>query len=207
MDTLSYSTTPIACSADEAARDMRLLAGLGSGQPEAQGAFVRRFQRRVYGLARTILGDGSRAEEIAQEALSRACLHPNSYDPGRGSVLAWVLGMTRHLALETLRRHQARPVCPSSVMRSVSFLDQLDAGVVPPEGVSVDEHTTAVRSALWQLPIEQRRALMLAALYGYTARQISEVEAVPLATAKARIRSGLIMMQTFLGQGGHTGRN
>jgi RNA polymerase sigma-70 factor (ECF subfamily) len=108
MDTLSHPATCVDCgAADEAAWDMGLLAGLGRGEPEAQGVFVRRFQRRVNGLARTMLGDGSRAEDIAQEALSRACLHPNSYDPDHGSLLAWVLGMTRYLALETLMRNQA----------------------------------------------------------------------------------------------------
>jgi RNA polymerase sigma-70 factor (ECF subfamily) len=168
---------------------------------------VRRFQCRVYGLVRIILGEGSLAEEVAQEALSRACLHASRYDPGRGSLLAWVLGMTRQLALETLRRHQARPVSRSSVVRSVIFLDRVEAGVVPQEGVSVDEHTTAMRSALSQLPVEQRRALMLAVLYGYTARQISQVEAIPLEAARARIRSGLINLQPLLAQSGPQRRN
>jgi RNA polymerase sigma-70 factor (ECF subfamily) len=146
-----------------------------------------------------MVGDGSPAEEIAQEALSRACRHPNSYDPGRGSLLAWVLGMTRHLALETLRRHPARPVCRSSAMRSVIVLDQLDAGV--------DKHTTEIRASLSQLSVEERRALMLAVLGGYTARQISEIEATPLEAAKARLRSGLINLQPLLAHAGPQRRN
>jgi RNA polymerase sigma-70 factor (ECF subfamily) len=41
------------------------------------------------------------------------------------------------------------------------------------------------------LPPEQSRALVLAAVYGYTAAEISSAEAVPLGTAKTRVRRGL----------------
>jgi RNA polymerase sigma-70 factor (ECF subfamily) len=55
-----------------------------------------------------------------------------------------------------------------------------------------------VRFALSQLPVEQRRALILAAFHGYTAREIGETEAIPLGTAKTRIRSGLTKMRALL---------
>jgi hypothetical protein len=44
---------------------------------------------------------------------------------------------------------------------------------------------------LASLPPEQSRALVLAAVYGYTAVEISQVESVPLGTAKTRVRRGL----------------
>jgi RNA polymerase sigma-70 factor (ECF subfamily) len=52
--------------------DEALLAGLAAGDREAAATFVRRFQRRVYGLALTVVGDPGTAEEVAQEAFVRA---------------------------------------------------------------------------------------------------------------------------------------
>ena len=66
--------------------DDALVAGLATGDPDAASAFVRRFERRVYGLARTIVGDDRAAEDIAQEAFLKAWRHAATYDPRRGSV-------------------------------------------------------------------------------------------------------------------------
>ena len=44
------------------------------------------------------------------------------------------------------------------------------------------------------MPEEQRRALLLAALFGYTAREISAIEEIPLGTAKTRIRTAMLRL-------------
>ena len=69
--------------------DDALVAGLAAGDQDAASAFVRRFQRRVFGLARTIVTDDRAAEDIAQEAFVRAWKHAAAYDPRRG---AWSAG-------------------------------------------------------------------------------------------------------------------
>src|SRR4051794_36732891 len=74
--------------------DEPLLAGLGAGDRRAAAAFVRRFERRVYGLALTVVGDPALAEDIAQEALTRAWRHAQAYDPRRGAVATWLLTIT-----------------------------------------------------------------------------------------------------------------
>ncbi len=96
-------------SSDESPTDEALLAGLGRGDSGMGTIFVRRHQRRVYGLARSIVGDPTQAEEVAQEALIRAWRHAGSYDPRRGSVPTWVLTITRNLAVATLRRNGDPP--------------------------------------------------------------------------------------------------
>jgi RNA polymerase sigma factor (sigma-70 family) len=166
--------------------DEALLAGLTFGDPETGRAFVQRFQGRVFGLAQAILRDPILAEDIAQEAFVRAWRHGSSYDPRRGTVAAWLLRITRNLAIDALRLRRAEVMDPDVL-----------AAVAPPDVESVEEAAmisataATVRRALRSLPEEQARALMLAAFYGRTAEEISRAEDIPLGTAKTRIRLGL----------------
>jgi RNA polymerase sigma-70 factor (ECF subfamily) len=185
---------PPRSSALDALSDEALLAGLASGDASAGRAFVGRYQAKVYGVAIGLLKDRSAAEDIAQEAFVRAWRHAAAYDARRGSVTAWLLRITRNLAIDALR------------LRHPDFLDPgLLAGLdVPAEGSSVEdavvlsEASARVRVALQQIPLEQRRALMLAAFYGHTAEEISASEQIPLGTAKTRIRMGLGKVRTML---------
>ena len=83
--------------------DDALVAGLAAGDSDAASAFVRRFQRRVFGLARTIVPDNRAAEDVAQEAFLRAWRHAAAYDPDAGSVVGWLLTITRNLAIDAVR--------------------------------------------------------------------------------------------------------
>jgi RNA polymerase sigma-70 factor (ECF subfamily) len=69
-----------------AASDEALIAGLAAGDRGAATAFVRRFQSRVFGLAVTMVGDAAVAEEISQEAFTRAWRHAGAYDARKGRV-------------------------------------------------------------------------------------------------------------------------
>jgi RNA polymerase sigma factor (sigma-70 family) len=171
--------------------DESLLAGLASGDPEAAAAFVRRFQARVFGLARTIVGDAAAAEEIAQEALLRAWRHAGAYDHRRGRVETWLLSITRNLAIDHLRLRRGEPIDPDSLAaREAMFMRA-------PEDPAGEAHADIgeLREALASLPAEQRRALLMATLWGYTASEISEMEGAPLGTTKSRIRSAMLKLR------------
>jgi RNA polymerase sigma-70 factor (ECF subfamily) len=96
--------------------DDALVAGLATGDQEAATAFVRRFQRRVFGLARTIVPDDRAAEDIAQEAFVRAWKHASAYDPRRGSVVGWLLTITRNLAIDAVRVRRPLTLDPDALL-------------------------------------------------------------------------------------------
>lgn len=173
--------------------DEALLAGLAAGDAHAATAFVRRFQARVFGLAYTMVGDRGAAEEIAQETFLRAWRHGDAYDSRRGQVATWLLAIARNLAIDRLRVKRPEPVEPDRLLALV------EAGWS--RGGESGEPTRergAVHDAVGGLPEEQRRALLLAALFGFSAREIGEMEGTPLGTTKTRIRSAMLKLRAEL---------
>ena len=178
----------------DARSDEALLGGTAVGDEGAGVAFVRRYQRRVFGLALSIVNDPSVAEEIAQEALVRTWRHAPVYDSRRASVTTWVLTITRNLAIDALRMRRAVPMDPDDIANL-----SLASGDPDPAEVAQRSDTSArVRAVLARIPTEQRRAVMMSAFYGLTAEEISRQEGIPLGTAKTRIRSGLQKVRAAL---------
>jgi RNA polymerase sigma factor (sigma-70 family) len=171
--------------------DEALLAGLAAGDRDASAAFVRRFQRRAYGLARTIVGDPGTAEDVAQEAFVRAWRYAASYDTRRGTVVTWLLTIVRNVAVDRLRLRQPEPLDPDLLASKLQLHEARATGD--------EQHAIAEREQLRQdlavLPVEQRRALLLAAYFGRTAAEIAESEAIPLGTAKTRIRTAMLRLR------------
>jgi RNA polymerase sigma-70 factor (ECF subfamily) len=173
-----------------AASDEALIAGLASGDRGAATAFVRRFQARVFGLAVTMVGDPAVAEELAQEAFTRAWRHAGAYDARKGRVATWLLSITRNLAIDHLRAKRTEPLDPDTIGEADKAMWMASAGT----NVDQDMATTDLRDELAQLPVDQRRALLLATLFGFTAREIGEIESIPLGTAKTRIRTAMLKL-------------
>ncbi len=174
--------------------DESLLAGLASGEPEPAAAFVRRFQARVYGLALTIVGDPQCAEEVAQETFIRAWRYAAAHDPVRGRVSTWLLTIARNLAVDARRVRPATPIDPDVILAMP--IPSPEAG--PEERGLAAEESRRLQRAIATLPEEQRRALLLAAFLGRTAREIGEAEGIPIGTAKTRIRAAMLKLRTVL---------
>ena len=179
--------------------DEALLAGMAGGDQAASVAFVRRFERRVFGLAYSMTRDATLAEEVAQESLIRVWRHAPVFDPRRGSVASWVLTITRNLTIDALRMRRAVPTDPDEF--AASALESLDQ--TPEDAMQRVDARTMAGAALSKLTPEQRRAVVLAAAYGHTALEISEREGIPLGTAKTRIRTGLHRLRAELENTGH----
>jgi RNA polymerase sigma-70 factor (ECF subfamily) len=179
---------------DDGLSDEALLTGIALGDDQAGLLFVRRFQRRLYGLAVSIVGDAGEAEDVAQEAFMRIFRHAQMFDVRRGSVSSWALTITRNLAIDATRIRRGVATDP----HDRAFLDLTSTRLAPDSAAIASEAAARARSALADLPVEQRRAVVLATLYGRTAAEIAEAEGIALGTAKSRIRLGLARLRTSL---------
>jgi RNA polymerase sigma factor (sigma-70 family) len=175
--------------------DEALLAGYASGDPASAAAFVRRFQGRVYGLALTIVRDPAVAEEVAQEAFARVWRHGGAYDARRGRVATWLLSIARNLAIDVTRTRRTQPADPEVVAAELS----LEASTPAADEVDLQpDEREQLREAIAELPPDQRRALVLAAYLGRTAKEISDLDDLPLGTVKTRIRSAMLKLRDRL---------
>lgn len=178
------------------APDDALVAGMAAGDVHAARALVRRHQRRVVGLAATIVGDLDTAEDVAQEAFMRVWRHAGNYDPRRASVLTWLLTITRNLAIDTTRLRRAVVVDPDALISMDE--DSMLALDDPAERAVGRTEADRLRTALAAIPREQRHALVLAGVLGLTAAEIAEREQIPLGTAKTRIRTAMRKLRAEL---------
>ncbi len=170
--------------------DESLILGMTLGDTDALATFVRRFQARVYGLALSVVGDPGLAEEVAQDAFLRAWRQAASYDPRRARVITWLLTITRNLAVDAIRMRRDQPVDPQRLM--VALASEIDHS-------EYDAGVEQLRAGLRNLPADQARPLVLAIVYGWTAKEIADRERIPLGTAKTRIRRGLARLRQELG--------
>src|SRR5580698_10546573 len=166
--------------------DETLLAGLGAGDADLALAFVRRFQRIVFGVAISVIGNPAAAEDVAQQTFEQAWRHAQVYDSRRGSVRTWLTTIAHNLAVDVLRARTSAPVDPDDLPALLTAVTET------PERVAVaNDRASVLRRQLRRLPAPQARAVAMAGIYGMTARQVADAEGVPLGTAKTRIRDGM----------------
>jgi RNA polymerase sigma factor (sigma-70 family) len=164
------------------------------GDEQAAVSFVRRYQRKIFGLALSMVGDPTLAEDIAQEAFLRVWKHAPVFDRRRGSVATWALTITRNLAVDFLRLRRAVCTDPSDEL----WAGLASTGEAPEELAELAEARSRISEALAAIPAEQSRALVLSAVLGYSASEISRLEGIPLGTAKTRVRRGLMKLREAL---------
>ncbi len=173
--------------------DEALLAAVALDERDAVAVFVRRFQRRVFGLAVTMTGDVTLADDISQLAFERVWRHAGNYDARRASVTTWLLTITRNLAIDALRVKRDIPRDPWAMGDLLAepggLAGSTDAD--PALAALATDQLGRLAPHLAALPREQRRAVLLATVAGRTAVEIAAIEGIPVGTAKTRIRNGL----------------
>jgi RNA polymerase sigma-70 factor (ECF subfamily) len=180
--------------------DATLVAAVARGDARALELAYERHSRGVYSLALRLLSDGPAAEEVVQETFLKLWRQPASYQPSRGRLFSWLLGVAHHHAVDLLRRRQLEQrhrVPAASSNNGDALVDMLDnlglasAEGDPQSGVGAFEQRAAVGRALAALPPEQRMPLELAYYRGMTQLEIAELLDQPLGTIKTRMRLAL----------------
>jgi RNA polymerase sigma-70 factor (ECF subfamily) len=150
----------------------------------------RQLAPQAIAAARRVLRDDAAAEDVVQDVFMQLWLRPSSYDARRGPLSAYVTMMSRSRALDRWRSRSARD---AAVERTKEEVRITGVGAEEPadEQVIRRDRNRRLAGAISHLPSEQRDALLLAYGKGMSASEIAEATAIPLGTAKSRLRLGL----------------
>jgi RNA polymerase sigma-70 factor, ECF subfamily len=181
-------------SSKELDADQHLMRSFAARDPGAADALYGRFAGRIYGLGLVMLGNDAAAQDLVQDTFVKLWRSAGRYDRSRGKLETWVLLMARSLAIDAIRRRvlEARTLEHSD---RPALADQ-DPG--PDDRAVTLDLTERARRAMSSLPPEQRAALELAYLGGKTSAEISDLEGIPVGTAKTRIRAALLRLREML---------
>jgi RNA polymerase sigma-70 factor, ECF subfamily len=173
--------------------DEDLMPLVAREDPTAFEVFYDRHGGAAYSLAYRIVGDATSAEDVTQEAFLSIWRSRARYDPTRGSVRAWALGIVRNRAIDALRREGGR--APKLDLDDEATLERREA----PERTEAEalrrETARQVRGALGSLPNEQSKVIELAYFGGFTHSEIARMLGMPIGTVKGRMRLGLEKMR------------
>ena len=150
----------------------------------------RQLAPQAIAAARRVLRDDAAAEDVVQDVFMQLWLRPSSYDARRGPLSAYVTMMSRSRALDRWRSRSARD---AAVERTKEEARLAGAALeeAADEQVIRRDRNRQLAGAIQHLPAEQRDALLLAYGKGMSASEIAEATAIPLGTAKSRLRLGL----------------
>ena len=167
------------------------------GEARAFEVIFDRHAGAAFSLAYRMCGRRPLAEEVVQEAFMSLWRSAARYDPGRGSVRAWVLRVVHNRAVDAFRRE-----APNAVH---DVCEEWISEVLPARERTEDEverrsEARLIRSALDRLPSDQRQVIELAYFGGFSHSQIAAVLGLPAGTVKGRMRLGLSKLRIALGE-------
>lgn len=167
-----------------------------AGDEAALALAYERYGALVHGLAARALGAGPEAQDVTQQVFVSAWFARARYDPARGSLGAWLVGITRHRIADSLAR----------IRREQRLFDAV-ASTPPPENGSFDgmaARRVMLLEELARIDRPQREVVELAFFADLTHQQIAERTGLPLGTVKSHIRRTLIRLRERLGVDGAT---
>jgi RNA polymerase sigma-70 factor (ECF subfamily) len=189
--TLRYPRNRFQSLADE-----DLMGHVQEGDAQAFEVLFERHADAAFSLAYRMCGRRNMAEDVVQEAFVSVWRSGARYDARRGSVRSWVLGVVHNRAIDTFRRsvvRTSRDVADEGIIEHMPAQERTD--------VEVERRDDArqVRTALHELPFEQRQVVELAYFGGFTHNQIAEMLELPAGTVKGRMRLALSKLRLTLG--------
>ncbi|MGC1335015.1 MAG: sigma-70 family RNA polymerase sigma factor [Candidatus Cybelea sp.] len=146
------------------------------------------YHRLVYGVALRVLSDPGGAEDVTQAVFMKIWSNPELFRSGNFG--AWIVRVARNRAFDALRARAARP--EDEFPATIPAQDAL-------EDIAIAQlNAESVRTAIEQLPEEQRKLIELGFFGGATHQEMAKTTGLPLGTVKTRIRSGLRRLRNAL---------
>jgi RNA polymerase sigma-70 factor (ECF subfamily) len=188
--------------------DRALLSAHVGGDPSAFGALFARHRDRLWAVALRTTGDPEEAADALQDAMVAAFRRADSYR-GDAAVTTWLHRIVVNACLDRLRRRKVRAAdpLPDQPEEEQDRATHSSGSVDPAAAAEQADLRTRVRAALDRLPVDQRVALVLVDVEGYSVDEVARlVDAAP-GTVKSRCSRGRARLRVLLEESGVTPGN
>ena len=159
-----------------------------AGDPAAFGALFSRHRDRLWAVALRTLHDPEDAADALQEAMISAFRRAADFR-GDSAVTTWLHRIVVNACLDQLRRKASKPAVPTDEEAMLDALSQRSGGPAA-DPTSASDTALDVDAALQLLPAEQRAALVLVDMLGYSVATAAQVLGVSPGTVKSRCSRG-----------------
>lgn len=166
--------------------DSELLRLMLAGDEEALSVLYRRRQGAIYRFALQMSGSKTIAEDVTQEVFLFLMREGHLFDPARGSVSAFMLGVTRNHVLRRLRVDQHLAPLGDDFDDDVPLLHG-SAEVCPLEDLTRAETIESVRKAVLSLPSKYREVVVLCELQDLSYGETAEILGCAIGTVRSRL--------------------
>ncbi|MFI7423618.1 RNA polymerase sigma factor SigM [Nonomuraea sp. NPDC049684] len=171
--------------------DAELLTAHINGDPHAFSEIVKRHRDRMWAVALRTLGDPDEAADAVQDAFVSAYRKASSFR-GEAAVTTWLHRIVVNACLDRMRRKSVRPVADDELIEAAERDSPL------PDQTVEREVSMEVSAALKLLPADQRAALVLVDMMGYSVEDAAQVLQVPSGTVKSRCARGRAKLAPIL---------
>jgi RNA polymerase sigma-70 factor, ECF subfamily len=158
------------------------------GDLDAFNTLVLRYQDAVYTVTYRIMGDHASAADTAQETLITAFRRLETYRGG--SFRAWLLRIATNTCYDALRYNKRRPAVGLDDLVGEEYDDAPpipDPVATPEQAAQNNELSAAIQDCISALQPDQRIALVMSDIEGYSYQEIAENSGVPPGTVKSRL--------------------
>jgi RNA polymerase sigma-70 factor (ECF subfamily) len=177
--------------------DNELLRSMLAGDEEALALLYRRRQGNVYRFALQMSGSRPIAEDVTQEVFLFLMRHGQVFDPERGTLSAFLLGVARNHVLRRMRVDQ--------VLTPISDDDDEDAGLPvstmdlhPLEDLARSETVELVRKAVLSLPPKYREVVVLCELQDLSYGEAADILGCAIGTVRSRLHRARALLLSKL---------
>src|SRR5690348_3328519 len=185
-------------SIPELDRDDVLLRRAAKGDEESFTLLYRRHQAPLYRFALRMTGNAWAAEEIVQDVFMTLMRDPKKYDASRGTLGGFLYGVARNRVMKHLER------LPREVSLEEKNDDSTGNGIVlqdastPATQAEKRERVEQVRSAVLDLPVEFREAVVLCELEEMSYEEAAQMAGCPIGTIRSRLHRGRALLMAKL---------
>ncbi|MCA0985902.1 RNA polymerase sigma factor [Guptibacillus algicola] len=177
--------------------DAALYERVQAKDKEALELLYDRYEKLLYSFSYRIVKDKGLSEEVIQEVFIKLWKGRAKYTEEKGKFSSWILTMTRHTAIDILRKQSREP---DFELDERDALHSDEASVE--DQVEWKERGIVLRAAVSKLKEEQKRIIEMFYFKGMTHKKISQEIDLPLGTVKGRIRLALKHLKSNLAEKG-----